>query len=98
MKVTYKNFRLSGDLQCQSSRRHIPGKLLCTQTGYRGEVSFWICQRFITNLWTLWGPQVDLFVAYWNHKLTMFGSFFPDKVAWAVDALSNSWENMFYAQ
>ena len=28
MKVTFKYFRLSGDLQCQSSRRHIPSKLI----------------------------------------------------------------------
>ena len=37
-------------------------------------------------------PQVDLFATRFNNKLPQFVSPVPDPQAWAVDALSLSWE------
>ena len=39
-------------------------------------------------------PQVDLFATRFNNKLPQFVSPVPDPQAWAVDALSLSWENL----
>ena len=39
-------------------------------------------------------PHVDLFATQFNHKLPTFVSPVPDPTAWAVDALSLSWENL----
>ena len=39
-------------------------------------------------------PQVDLFAIRFNNKLPQFVSPVPDPQAWAVDALSLSWENL----
>ena len=99
MEVTYKILRLSGDLQCQSSCRHIPGKLIvhADQLSRGGQVlgTEWsIRPRFITDLWTLRGlPSVDFFATYLNHKLPMFGSLIPDKGTWAMDVLLIICEN-----
>ena len=46
-----------------------------------------ICQRWHT-------PQIDLFATRFNKKLPQFMSPVPDKEAWAVDALSRSWEDL----
>ena len=39
-------------------------------------------------------PQVDLFATRFNNKLPQFVSPVPDPQAWAVDALSLSWEDL----
>ena len=39
-------------------------------------------------------PQVDLFATRFNNKLPQFVSPVPDPQAWAVDAISLSWENL----
>ena len=39
-------------------------------------------------------PQVDLFATKFNNKLPQFVSPVPDPQAWAVDALSLSWEDL----
>ena len=39
-------------------------------------------------------PQVDLFATRFNNKLPQFVSPVPDPQAWAVDALSLSWEHL----
>ena len=39
-------------------------------------------------------PQVDLFATRFNNKLPQFLSPVPDPQAWAVDALSLSWEDL----
>ena len=39
-------------------------------------------------------PKVDLFATRFNNKLPQFVSPVPDPQAWAVDALSLSWENL----
>ena len=39
-------------------------------------------------------PEVDLFATRFNNKLPQFVSLVPDPQAWAVDALSLSWEDL----
>ena len=46
----------------------------------------------ICNRWH--HPQVDLFTTRFNNKLPQFVSLVPDPQAWAVDALSLSWEDL----
>ena len=80
--------------------RHIPGRLnviadklsrlgptIQTEWSLHPEVFQAVCSR-----WHL--PQVDLFATRFNNKLPQFVSPVPDPQAWAVDALSLSWEDL----
>ena len=80
--------------------RHIPGRLnviadklsrlgqtIQTEWSLHPEVFKAICDR-----WHY--PQVDLFATRFNNKLPQFVSPVPDPQAWAVDALSLSWEDL----
>ena len=47
-------------------------------------------------IWEVWDkPLVDLFATRDNKKLPLYVSPFPDKEAWAVDALSLDWSNLY---
>ena len=78
--------------------RHIPGRLnviadklsrlgqtIQTEWSLHPEVFQAVCSRWHQ-------PQVDLFATRFNNKLPQFVSPVPDPQAWAVDALSLSWE------
>ena len=80
--------------------RHIPGHLnviadklsrlgqtIQTEWSLHPEVFEAICSRWHQ-------PQVDLFATRFNNKLPQFVSPVPDPQAWAVDALSLSWEDL----
>ena len=75
--------------------RHIPGRLNMIadklsrlgQTIQTEEVFQAICSRSHQ-------PQVNLFATRFNNKLPQFVSPVPDPQAWAVDALSLSWEDL----
>ena len=80
--------------------RHIPGRLnviadklsrlgqtIQTEWSLHPEVFKAICNRWHQ-------PQVDLFATRFNNKLPQFVSSVPDPQAWAVDALSLSWEDL----
>ena len=80
--------------------RHIPGRLnviadklsrlgqtIQTEWSLHPEVFKAICNRWHQ-------PQVDLFATRFNNKLPQFVSPVPDPRAWAVDALSLSWEDL----
>ena len=49
---------------------------------------------FQSNMLRWHHPQVDLFATRFNKKLPLFVSPVPDPHAWAVDALSLSWEDL----
>ena len=52
-------------------------------------------QQVFNLLYSRWAqPHVDLFATLFNHILSKFVSPVPDSTAWAVDALSLSWENL----
>ena len=80
--------------------RHIPGRLnviadklsrlgqtIQTEWSLNPEIFKAICDRWHR-------PQVDLFATRFNNKLPHFVSPVPDPQAWAVDALSLSWEEL----
>ena len=80
--------------------RHIPGRLnviadklsrlgqtIQTEWSLHPEVFQAICSRWHR-------PRVDLFATRFNNKLPQFVSPVPDPQAWAVDALSLSWEDL----
>ena len=80
--------------------RHIPGRLnviadklsrlgqtIQTEWSLQPEVFQAVCSRWHQ-------PQVDLFATRFNNKLPQFVSPVPDPQAWAVDALSLSWEDL----
>ena len=80
--------------------RHIPSRLnviadklsrlgqtIQTEWSLHPEVFQAVCSRWHQ-------PQVDLFATRFNNKLPQFVSPVPDPQAWAVDALSLSWENL----
>ena len=80
--------------------RHIPGRLnviadqlsrlgqtIQTEWPLHPEVFQAVCSRWHQ-------PQVDLFATRFNDKLPQFVSPVPDPQAWAVDALSLSWEDL----
>ena len=73
---------------------HIPGqlnvvadKLSKTEWSLLLEVFHSICNRWHQ-------PQIDIFAMRFNNKLTQFVSPVPDLLAWAIDSLSLSWEDL----
>ena len=80
--------------------RHIPGYLnvIADKLSRHNQViqTEWsLSQQVFRLLFSKWAlPQLDLFATRFNHKLPRFVSPVPDPTAWAVDALSLSWENL----
>ena len=80
--------------------RHIPGRLnvIADKLSRHNQViqTEWSLDRQVFSLLcSKWGvPRVDLFATSFNHKLPRFVSPVLDQKAWAVDALSLSWENL----
>ena len=80
--------------------RHIPGRLnvIADKLSRQGQViqTEWSLHRevfdLLTQTWHL--PQVDMFATKYNCKLDQYVSPVPDPRAWAVDALTVSWENL----
>ena len=63
------------------------GQTIQTEWSLHPEVFQAICSQWLQ-------PQVDLFATRFNNKLQQFVSPVPDPQAWAVDALSLSWEGL----
>ena len=80
--------------------RHIPGRLnvIADKLSRHNQViqTEWSLDQQVFNLLcSNWGlPQVDLFATRFNFKIPRFVSPVPDQRAWAVDALSQSWEDL----
>ena len=80
--------------------RHIPGRLnvIADKLSRHNQViqTEWsLDQRVFNLLCSNWGlPQVDLFATRFNFKIPRFVSPVPDRKAWAVDALSQPWEDL----
>lgn len=57
----------------------------------------WSLNPFVVQkIFQLWGtPLIDLFASVDNHQTPIFCSWFPTNRAFAIDALSISWENMY---
>ena len=80
--------------------RHIPGCLnvIADKLSRHNQViqTEWsLSPQVFSQLCSRWPPPlVDLFATRFNHKLPSFVSPVPDQTAWAVDALSLSWEHL----
>ena len=80
--------------------RHIPGRLnvivdKLSRLGQTIQTEWSLHPEVFKAISSRWHqPQVDLFATRFNNKLPQFVSPGPDPQAWAVDALSPSWENL----
>ena len=80
--------------------RHIPGQLnviadKLSRLGQTIQMEWTLHQQFFKTICSRWHqPQVDLFAIRFNNRLPLFISPVPDSQAWAVDALSLSWEDL----
>ena len=63
-------------------------KVLATEWSLKKEI--------VQNIFAIWGhPLMDLFASERNHQSELFCTWFPSHRAFATDALSITWENMF---
>ena len=80
--------------------RHIPGQLnviadKLSRHNQLIQTEWSLSQQVFNLLCSRWfRPQVDLFATRFNPKLPKFVSPVPDPAAWAVDAMSLSWETL----
>ena len=80
--------------------RHIPGRLnviadKLSRLGQTIQTEWSLHPAVFQAVCSRWHqPQVDLFATRFNNKLPQFVSLVPDPQAWAVDALSLSWEDL----
>ena len=86
-QVTLKARHIPGWLKVIADKLSRLGQTIQTEWSLHPEVFQAICSRWHQ-------PQVDLFATRFNNKLPQFVSPVPDPQAWAVDALSLSWENL----
>ena len=92
------NLVLKNNMQIKAA--HIMGKrnyladLLSRKEIRSGE---WVLKSSVVNsLFALWGqPMIDLFATQENKKAMLFCSWIPSQHAFALDALSVAWENMY---
>ena len=86
-EVSLKACHIPGRLNVIVEKLSRLGQTIQMEWSLHPEVFQAICSR-------LHQPQVDLFATRFNNKLPQFVSPVPDPQAWAVDALSLSWENL----
>ena len=86
-QVTLKARHIPGRLNVIADKLSRIGQTIQTEWSLHPEVFKAICSRWHQQ-------QVDLFATRFNNKLPQFVSPVPDPQAWAVDALSLSWENL----
>ena len=86
-QVTLKARHIPGRLNVKADKLSRLGQTIQTEWSLHPEVFQAICSRWHQ-------PQVDLFATRFNNKLPQFLSPVPDPQAWAVDALSLSWEDL----
>ena len=86
-QVTLKARHIPGRLNMVADKLSRLGQTIQTEWSPLPEVFQAICIRWHQS-------QTDLFVTSFNNKLTLFVSPVLDPQAWAVDALSLSWEDL----
>ena len=84
---TLRAHHIPGRLNVIADKLSRLGQTIQTEWSLHPEVFQAVCSRWHQ-------PQVDLFATRFNNKLPQFVSPVPDPQAWAVDALSLSWENL----
>ena len=86
-QVTLRACHIPGRLNVIADKLSRLGQTIQTEWSLHPEVFKALCNRWHQ-------PQVDLFATRFNNKLPQFVSPVPDPRAWAVDALSLSWEDL----
>ena len=86
-QVTLKARHIPGRLNVIADKLSRLGQTIQTEWSLHPAVFQAVCARWHQ-------PQVDLFATRFNNKLPQFVSPVPDPQAWAVDALSLSWEDL----
>ena len=86
-QVTLKAHHIPDRLNVIADKLSRLGQTIQTEWSLHPEVFQTICSRWHH-------PQVDLFATRFKNKLPQFVSLVPDPQAWAVDALSLSWEGL----
>ena len=86
-QVTLKARHIPGHLNVIADKLSRLGQTIQTEWSLSPEIFQAICHRW-------YQPTVDLFATRFNNKLPQFVSPVPDPQAWAVDALSLSWEGL----
>ena len=86
-QVTLKARHIPGRLNVIADKLSRLGQTIQTEWSLSPDVFQAICHRWHQ-------PTVDLFATRFNNKLPQFVSPVPDPQAWAVDALTLSWEGL----
>ena len=86
-QVTFRARHIPGRLNVIADKLSRLGQTIQTEWSLHPAVFQAVCSRWHQ-------PQVDLFATRFNNKLPQFVSPVPDPQAWAVDALSLSWEDL----
>ena len=86
-QVTLRACHIPGRLNVIADKLSRLGQTIQTEWSLHPAVFQAVCARWHQ-------PQVDLFATRFNNKLPQFVSPVPDPQAWAVDALSLSWEDL----
>ena len=86
-QVTLRACHIPGRLNVIADKLSRLGQTIQTEWSLHPAVFQAVCTRWHQ-------PQVDLFATRFNNKLPQFVSPVPDPQAWAVDALSLSWEDL----
>ena len=85
--ISLRARHILGQLNAIADKLSRHNQLIQTEWSLSQRVFNLLCSR-----WTQ--PHLDLFDTRFNHKLPKFVSPVPDPVAWAVDTMSLSWENL----
>ncbi len=100
MDLTYDLYDLTLSLGVTLRARHIPGRLnrtadLLSRSSQIVNTEWTLCSKVASQLWKVWGrPHLDLMATSLTTQLPTFVSPYPDPQAYAVDAMSCSWEGM----
>ena len=86
-QITLRARQIPGQLNVIADKLSRLGQTIQTEWSLHPAVFQAVCPRWHQ-------PQVDLFATRFNNKLPQFVSPVPDPQAWAVDALSLSWEDL----
>ncbi len=100
LDLSYDLFHLIDRWEMTVQARHIPGRLNCladllSRQHQVVNTEWTLLPRIASLIWQVWGkPYLDLMATSLNNQLPVYVSPFPDPQAFAVDAMSLSWEGL----
>jgi hypothetical protein len=100
LDLTWELFEVALSRRLLLRARHIPGRLnrladLLSRSGQVVNTEWTLSPAIAKTLWSVWGrPSIDLMATHLNTQLPTFVSPFPHDLAFAVDAMSLSWDRM----